>query len=391
MTTVGHVDVIVVGGGVIGLATADELTQRGKSVLCFEQGAPGGGQSAGHTRTFRHFHESYEMAHRAARARGAWKTLEYRFGETLLGSEGVLIYGGGPFDVDRWSGLGVVVRRLSSGQVESLLALGRPRSAPTHEALLDVQGGAIRADRVCALLASSLGDDLRIARVLGFAAMGEGVEVRTSAGVWSCDRVIVAAGAHTAALAAAHEIEIPERRGLHLRMTFAVKAVAPPPCFIDRSGQFGEYAYGSPVAGEQALAVGLDRHEELLSLLQGDVLASSAALRDVEARILAYAGEALADVVGAPTSSRLCVFTPLGSDPDAFSAWQAGPITFVAGHNAFKFAPLIAVELADLAEGGAVPDQLRPHTDTASEPCRDRLAGCAIGQAKTATELDRSA
>lgn len=359
----GRVDVIVVGAGVIGLATAHEVARRGMSVLCFEQGACGSGQSAGHTRIFRVVHDGDHMALRAMRARAAWRDLESQLGESLVGSEGVLVYPDGEVDVNRWASLGIEVRQLSPGQIKSLLPLGQPGALPAGEALLDVGGGAIRADRVCSGLARSLEANLRAGRVLGLRAGEDEVEVQTSVGVWSCRRAIVAAGVHTAGLAAAHGVEVPERRGVHPQITFEVRPGAEPPCFLDYSNRFGERAYGSIAPGKRQMAVGLDHRGELLDVLAGDVLPPSTALHEAEERILVYAKEALPAVLGAPASSRLCVFTPLGADVDAFSAWQKGPLTFVGGHNAFKFAPLIAGELADVAEGGPVAEQLHPLTE----------------------------
>jgi sarcosine oxidase len=352
----GRVDAIVVGAGVIGLYTAHEIGRRGGSVLCFEQGVAGQGQSAGNARIFRNVHDTPQMTHRAVRARAAWGRLESQLGETLLGGEGMLVYGGvGPEGSD-WTQLGVEARPLRPAEAESLL----PRAALARETLLDVRAGVIRADRVCSRLAASLGTTLRRGRVLGLHARASEVEVQTSVGTWSCDSAIVAAGVHTAALAATQGIEIPERRGVHAQISFELLPGFEPPCFLDRSDQLGERAYGLPVPGRREMAVGLDQRRDLLDVLGGDLLRPSSALREVEARIVAYVEKAFPGALGSPRSSRLCVFTPLPADPDAFSAWQAGPIVFAAGHNAFKFAPLIAAELADVCEGRALPESLSP-------------------------------
>lgn len=358
----GRVDAIVVGAGVIGLATAHEVARRGGSVLCFEQGAAGQGQSAGSARIFRNVHDTPRMTRRAVRARAAWQRLESQLGETLIDAGGMLIYGGIGGEAGDWTRLGVEARSLRSSEAEALLPHEFPRAAPREEALLDVAAGTIRADRVCSRLADSLGTALKSARVLGLRAHDSGVEVQTSVGTWSCGTAIVAAGAHTAALAAVHGVHVPERRGVHVQISFDLLPGVEPTCFLDRSDRFGERAYGLPLPGRREMAVGLDHGGGLLSVLRGDVLPPSPALRELEARIAAYVERALPQALGPPRSSRLCVFTPLGSDPDAFSAWQAGPITFVAGHNAFKFAPLIGAELADVCEGGSMPESLQPRS-----------------------------
>jgi sarcosine oxidase len=346
----GRVDAIVVGAGVIGLATAHELAGRGKSALCFEQGAPGQGQSAGDARTFRNVHDTPEMTRRAQRARAAWRRLEGQLGETLIGGEGMLVYGG----------LRGERRRQSPSEAESKLPRETVPGTPAGEVLFDDDAGVIRADRVCSRLADSLGATLKRGRVLGLRPHGSGVEVQTSVGTWSCDTAIVAAGIHTAALASVHGVRVPVRHGVHAQISFELLPGVEPPCFLDRSGEFDERTYGLPVPGRREMAVGLDHCGDLLEVVMGDVLPPGSALREVEARIVAYVEKAFPKALGSPTSSRLCVFTPLGTDSDAFSAWQAGPLTFAAGHNAFKFAPLIAAELASVCEGGPLPEALIP-------------------------------
>ncbi|MDX6645646.1 MAG: hypothetical protein QOK40_1373, partial [Miltoncostaeaceae bacterium] len=72
-------DVAVVGAGVIGLSAALAMRDRGAGVLVLDAGSPGGGQSAGPGRVFRHLHERPELVGLARAAREGWRRAEERF------------------------------------------------------------------------------------------------------------------------------------------------------------------------------------------------------------------------------------------------------------------------------------------------------------------------
>ena len=86
-------DIAVIGAGIIGLSTAFALTEQGASVAIFERGVPGGGQSGGESRIFRHAHDDRRMVALAREARGVWREWEERFGQQLLSRDGVISIG----------------------------------------------------------------------------------------------------------------------------------------------------------------------------------------------------------------------------------------------------------------------------------------------------------
>src|SRR3954462_5750557 len=83
-------DVAVVGAGIVGLAAADALARAGVDVRCFEAAEPGSGQSAGHTRVFRHVHDKDDLVDLATRARRRWDDWGELAARPLIGAEGVL-------------------------------------------------------------------------------------------------------------------------------------------------------------------------------------------------------------------------------------------------------------------------------------------------------------
>ena len=74
----------VVGAGIVGLAAAHALRARGADVTLYEFGPPGGGQSAGQGRIFRHAHEDPRLVALVARSRALWREWEQEFGVELV-------------------------------------------------------------------------------------------------------------------------------------------------------------------------------------------------------------------------------------------------------------------------------------------------------------------
>jgi sarcosine oxidase len=359
----GAADVGVIGAGVVGLSTAAELVRRGRTVLCFERARPGVGQSAGRTRIFRHRHDDPGMVHLALRARAAWRDLEQGAGETLVGSEGVVIAGVREDEAARLERLGVRMRLLDRDALRGRIPLGGPgRSARAPDcAILDLDGGAIRAHRAVAVLAAAVGGQRLAAEVFGLTARSHSVTVHTAEGSHDCGHVVVAAGTETARFASELGISLRERRALHVRASFPAHPGTALPCLIDRSGLYGERVYASPADDGRLLAIGLSGREASLPVDEHDRLLPGADPSTLRARIEAYASAALPGVVGARRSTRLCMTTPLDAGDDALAAWQQGPVTLLAGNNLFKFAPLLGRLLADAAEERGLDPALRPH------------------------------
>ena len=116
--------------------------------------------------------------------------------------------------------------------------------------LLDPGAGALRARAAVAALTRLAGDALRLARVEAIEPAARGVRLRTSAGEVRCARCLVCAGAGTERLVAPLGVAIARERRAAFRLTFraTTPSAAPAPVWSDRSGRFGERAYGTPRA-----------------------------------------------------------------------------------------------------------------------------------------------
>jgi sarcosine oxidase len=325
-------DVAVVGAGVIGLSAALAMRDRGARVLLIEGDRPGAGQSAGPGRVFRHLHELPELVPLAVAARAGWRQLEERFGVPLLGREGALLVGPVGGHAERLAAAGLPHRALDAAGIAA--AMPALASGPS-EGLLDAEGGAIDAEGAIAALAAALRGDILHARALSLRPGGAGAAVLTDRGVVAAGRVLVAAGADATALARGLGLELPVAEGLHHRVAFGpgAGAAGPLPCLLERSGRFGERAYGLPLPGG-GYAVGC-------SSLDGLPTAEAVA------RTAAYVRRALPGV-GPPTGAVVrCRTTTLAGHPERVGCHAAGPVRVLVGGNLFKLAPALAQRLAD--------------------------------------------
>ena len=88
-------DVIVLGAGLAGAATAWHLAQRGTSVTVLERGTPANSQGSSHgsARIFRYAYPEQLYADLVVRARDGWAELERQSGRALITPTGCLDFG----------------------------------------------------------------------------------------------------------------------------------------------------------------------------------------------------------------------------------------------------------------------------------------------------------
>jgi sarcosine oxidase len=351
-------DIGIVGAGVIGLSAAAALTRRGASVTVYERGVPGNGQSGGDSRIFRHSHDDPRLIALARRSLAGWRAWEERAGRELVTREGVISLGDGIGE--RRASLeehGVATRLIDADEARGALPILAPRGDAA--VLLDEDGGVIRTRAAIEMLHAAVADRIVLDEVLSVRPSATGaVEVRRGDATAEHAQVLVCAGIGTAGLAHGVGIEIPVHAALHVRLAFAVDGPAPArlACLLDPSGEAGEHAYGDPLPGNGAYAVGVaeaDVHPDG-GLVDPDGLAAAAQ------RTVRYARAMLPGLDPSSPQARHCWTTELEWGADGFALWSDGGAHFLAGMNLFKHAPTVGEALAAVALGEAPPFDLSP-------------------------------
>ena len=350
-------DIGVVGAGITGLATAYALASRGASVVVYERGVPGNGQSGGESRIFRHAHEDPRLVAYAREARSLWREWEQRFERELLSRDGVIAIG--PTAHQRLELLqdagGIDARPLDPPELAERLPLLAPWDGP---AALDADGGAIRTRATFAALIDALEERLVSDEVLSVRPTTGGVEVRFGGGVAEHERVVVCAGRGTGALAQSAGLALPLTQSAQVRLSYRVRGEPPPrlACLLDGGTFTAESAYADPLPGNGAYAVGLG-HATVAP--DGSVL-EPAALAEATERNRDYVARALPGLAPDPFEARHCWITTLPWSADGFAVWETGGALFLAGDRMFKHAPLIGKMLADATLEGRLHPDLAP-------------------------------
>lgn len=353
--------VAVVGAGIVGLATAFALRRRGADVTLLESGPPGGGQSAGRSRIFRHAHADPRLTAQVVRSRALWQDWEDELGVELVATDGAVAIGDAvPDKAAALERLDVAVRLLDPAELRERLPVLAAYDGP---AMLDVRGGAIRTTAAVGALSERLADVLVADHVLTVRRRGAGpaggVEVRTGTDARAYDHVVLCAGRGTAGLARGVGLELPVELGAHVRVTFEVAEPGgldgPVPTLQDGSGAFGETGvYTSPYPDPRHYAVGLT--DDTPAGADGGV-ADPDALAALADRTVAYVRRALPGLRPAPVDHVHCWVTRLPWGEDGVGVWSDDGVTAVAGHNLFKQAPVIGEALATAALTGEVPEE----------------------------------
>lgn len=351
-----RVDVVVVGGGVMGSAAVWALAGRGRDVVLLEQFGPGHvkGASHGASRIYRTAYAQPEYLDLAQEALGLWRALEHESGADVLTLTGGVSHGGRRRDdiaaafeargvphawlspdeaAERWPGLwfeGVVLHEPSTAG-----RLHADRAVAAFQQVARARGAVVRHETP----------------VRAINPVPDGVRVSTDDGELLADRVVLAAGAWVNRfLARSLPVVVTQEQPAHFELRAGAPAEADWPTFThaptaDGSGlRRPADAYGMATPGE-GIKVGFHG--------VGVVTDPDRRTFEAEPGRLAALQEYVAHWVPGVDPDDLepisCTYT---TTPDEdFVLDRAGRVVVAAGFSGhgFKFAPAIGRVLADLA------------------------------------------
>jgi len=326
-----HADVVIVGGGLLGLSTAYALRGR-RDVVVFERETVGHARAGSHgpTRVFRLGYADDRYVRMAIQARVLWDTIEVDAGVRLLFPTPQLTFGPAAVAVfDALQRAGVPVGRLTVGEV----AERYPAFAGHGDAVLEETSAVIAADAALEALRKGMDAELR-EHVAVRAVAADRVE--TDGGVVYARAVVVCGGPWTRALVPSLPTHMTLEHLAYIRTPLASAL----PIFIDHRRPT---TYGLPTPGSDRYKIALHHAGPTVDpdvpFLPDPLVETQ--LRDAAARWLPDAE--IVEIVVCPYDNTV--------DEDFVLARVDG-ITVGAGTSghAFKFGPLLGERLAALAD-----------------------------------------
>ena len=322
-------EVVVVGAGVMGLATARALVQAGRDVVVCEQFELGHnrGSSHGRSRIVRLSYPEARWVRLAQESFPLWRELEAECGIPLLDLHGTLDLGNWAPNRDALTECGVPFEVLDAGQIEHRFGI---RADPGDRGLYQADGGMIVADAAV----EALGAGLEVREGCRVEAVEEDDDGVSAGGVRA--RVaVVTAGAWAPALAGVDAIPTVETASY-----FSLGRPVPSVIDTTAGGKSGYALAATPTGG---LKAGLHQTGR-----PTDPDEASVPDRELAARTAAWVARRFPEA-GRVTHTETCLYTT--RENDEFLLERRGRIVVgspCSGHG-FKFAPVIGQKLAALA------------------------------------------
>lgn len=362
-------DLVVVGAGVMGAATAYHMARRGRRVLLLEQFALGHerGSSHGHSRIFRLAYDSTDYASLALAALPLWRELEQEAGAALLRLTGGLDFADADSPAIAATAAALAALGLPFEHVDRAAAAARfPQFAfaETTVGLFQPTSGILDATACVLALAAQArryGATVRPETpALAVTPEPGGVTVTTPAATYAADRLVITAGSWARPLLLPLGLDLPltvTREQVAFFRPHAPALFEPGRCpvFIQHGSPS---LYGFPLAGLPGVKAAFHGDGPPIGPDDADRSVDPARLAALQAHLARWIPQA----AGAPFHTQTCRYTTTPDHEFIVDQHPEHPQILIgspcSGHG-FKFGILIGAILADLAEHGATAHPIR--------------------------------
>jgi sarcosine oxidase len=337
-------EVIVVGAGIAGLATAYALGRGGRDVLVLEQFELGHnrGSSHGATRIFRLAYPEPDWVRLAQEALVGWRELEAESGTELVSLVGLieLVRDVAESSQQALASCGVGCEALDASEAERRFALRVPDG---FAALLQPDAGIVYAERAHAAFGAGLSvhEGTRVTRIH---PDEDRVQLETTDGSLEAEAVVVTAGAWARSLVETAGIELdvqPTRETVayfRLESPQALPAVAE---FETDVRRHAYYALHDPVHG---LKAGLNG-----SGAPTNPDAAAGPDPAIVAQIAAWVADRFPVESIEPVHAETCLYTNTADESFVLERHARVVVGSACSGHAFKFMPVVGERLAGLA------------------------------------------
>ncbi len=348
-------DIVVVGAGIVGVATARALAGYAGTVLLLEQFELGHtrGSSHGTSRIFRLNYPDPRFVRMAMAADAEWRRLEAARGERLIERVGCLDLGPVARETERaLAACGARHVTLSADEVGARWPL-RLRSGET--AVFQPDGGVTRADRAhAALLAEAVAGGVEVrqhARVRALVADRGRVRLTTDGDELAARAVVVTAGAWSPGLLATVGIELPVVPTRETVVYLDVKSSGDVPPVIDYDGVPAAEEGGIARVGQAAYALAAPGVGLKAGLHHSGPVTDPDAEPEPDDRVASWVtGWATRrfEAVGEPLGAETCLYTNTAAEEFVLERHGRVVVGSACSGHGFKFAPVVGRTLAAL-------------------------------------------
>ncbi|WP_407316235.1 NAD(P)/FAD-dependent oxidoreductase [Pseudomonas sp. nanlin1] len=264
-----EVDVVVIGGGIIGASTALELAERGQRVALCEKGGIGHEQSSRNWGWVRISRRDPREVPLMAHALTLWQGMDQRLGRDTGYTRAGIVFAchdqAEYADHERWNhnlaGYDLDSRMLSSNELQRLLP---GQSMPLEGGLYTAADGRAEPQKATSAIAEAARE--RGARILTECAV-RGIETQagtisavvTERGVIRCKAVVLAGGAWSSLFCRAHHLRLPQLKVMNSVLRTEPLAGGPEPAIWSK-----HYAVRKRQDGGYTVACG---HENVVDIV----------------------------------------------------------------------------------------------------------------------------